>query len=290
MAPAGRCSTASSTRRRCSSVDSVDASPVVPHTTSPSVPLAYRWPIRSTKAFSSTEPSRANGVTMAVRTAPRLMAFRLPDRPTRGLRRVRPVDVHRGRALARAPDDGGGPLARRGSTRGAPCGAARAGSRRVRPRRRRRRRGRTPGASRRAPRTGWSRGRRGGASPTTAPGSVCTSPAHNAVGRERHLAAHPRRRVALGELVAAEDLDGFAAHASNDVRRSQDQTQPGSGRRARIRRDRASARPRAPRPARSTDASMRSREKSLMSRPWTISNFPFDAVTGNDDTRPSGTP
>src|SRR4051794_28737348 len=47
---------------------------------------------------------------MAVRTAPRLMTSRLPHRRGRALRRVRTVDVDRRRALAGAPDHGGGGL------------------------------------------------------------------------------------------------------------------------------------------------------------------------------------
>src|SRR6185312_15995272 len=35
---------------------------------------------------------------------------------------------------------------------------------------------------------------------------------------------------------------------------------------------------------------MRDRENSSTSRPWTISHSPPEDVTGNDDTRPSGTP
>ena len=39
-----------------------------------------------------------------------------------------------------------------------------------------------------------------------------------------------------------------------------------------------------------TEASMRAREKSSMSRPWTMEYSPPEQVTGNDDMRPSGTP
>ncbi|CAM5446189.1 hypothetical protein SGRI78S_04069 [Streptomyces griseus subsp. griseus] len=39
-----------------------------------------------------------------------------------------------------------------------------------------------------------------------------------------------------------------------------------------------------------TDASMRVRENSLMSRPWTISYFPSFVVTGKEEMMPSGTP
>ena len=39
-----------------------------------------------------------------------------------------------------------------------------------------------------------------------------------------------------------------------------------------------------------TEASMRAREKSLISRPWTICQSPLLVVTGNDEMRPSGTP
>src|SRR6478735_337678 len=39
-----------------------------------------------------------------------------------------------------------------------------------------------------------------------------------------------------------------------------------------------------------TDASMRARENSLMSRPWTISYFPSFVVTGKEEMMPSGTP
>ena len=39
-----------------------------------------------------------------------------------------------------------------------------------------------------------------------------------------------------------------------------------------------------------TEASIRPREKSSISRPWTISQSPSLEVTGNDETRPSGTP
>jgi hypothetical protein len=39
-----------------------------------------------------------------------------------------------------------------------------------------------------------------------------------------------------------------------------------------------------------TEASMRAREKSSISRPWTISYLPSFAVTGKDEMRPSGTP
>ncbi|SCE09844.1 alkylhydroperoxidase AhpD family core domain-containing protein [Streptomyces sp. DvalAA-19] len=39
-----------------------------------------------------------------------------------------------------------------------------------------------------------------------------------------------------------------------------------------------------------TDASMRARENSLMSRPWTISYVPFFVVTGKEEMMPSGTP
>lgn len=39
-----------------------------------------------------------------------------------------------------------------------------------------------------------------------------------------------------------------------------------------------------------TDASICSREKSLIDRPCTISYCPFRVVTGNDEMRPSGTP
>jgi hypothetical protein len=39
-----------------------------------------------------------------------------------------------------------------------------------------------------------------------------------------------------------------------------------------------------------TEASIRAREKSLMSRPWTISNLPSFAVTGKEEMMPSGTP
>jgi hypothetical protein len=35
---------------------------------------------------------------------------------------------------------------------------------------------------------------------------------------------------------------------------------------------------------------MRAREKSLMSRPWTISYLPSFVVTGKEEMRPSGTP
>src|SRR4051794_22720553 len=38
------------------------------------------------------------------------------------------------------------------------------------------------------------------------------------------------------------------------------------------------------------DASIRPREKSSISRPWTIDQSPLDVVTGNDEIRPSGTP
>src|SRR4051794_12457092 len=69
-APSGRSWTASSTTRRCSSSVSVEASPVVPHTTNPSDPCAARWCNRSTNACSSTLRSSSNGVTIAVRMAP----------------------------------------------------------------------------------------------------------------------------------------------------------------------------------------------------------------------------
>src|SRR6185437_11369899 len=39
-----------------------------------------------------------------------------------------------------------------------------------------------------------------------------------------------------------------------------------------------------------TEASIRPRENSLISRPWTISKSPLRVVTGNEETRPSGTP
>ena len=39
-----------------------------------------------------------------------------------------------------------------------------------------------------------------------------------------------------------------------------------------------------------TDASMRARENSLMSRPWTISYEPFFVVTGKEEMMPSATP
>ncbi len=39
-----------------------------------------------------------------------------------------------------------------------------------------------------------------------------------------------------------------------------------------------------------TEASMRARENSLISRPWTISYFPPEQVTGKEEIRPSGTP
>jgi|GEM_PF-5501840 len=39
-----------------------------------------------------------------------------------------------------------------------------------------------------------------------------------------------------------------------------------------------------------TVASMRSREKSSISRPWMISHFPSREVTGKDEMSPSGTP
>ena len=35
---------------------------------------------------------------------------------------------------------------------------------------------------------------------------------------------------------------------------------------------------------------MRAREKSSISRPWTIDQSPSEVVTGNDEMRPSGTP
>ena len=35
---------------------------------------------------------------------------------------------------------------------------------------------------------------------------------------------------------------------------------------------------------------MRAREKSSISRPWTILYSPFSAVTGNEEMMPSGTP
>ena len=39
-----------------------------------------------------------------------------------------------------------------------------------------------------------------------------------------------------------------------------------------------------------TEASMRAREKSSISRPWTISHLPPRESTGNEEMRPSGTP
>lgn len=39
-----------------------------------------------------------------------------------------------------------------------------------------------------------------------------------------------------------------------------------------------------------TEASIRAREKSLISRPWTISYLPSFVVTGKDEMMPSGTP
>ncbi len=60
-------STARRITPRCSSSSRVEASPVVPHTTSPSEPCSTRWCISATAASSSTLPSASNGVTIAVR-------------------------------------------------------------------------------------------------------------------------------------------------------------------------------------------------------------------------------
>src|SRR5437016_1054476 len=49
---------------------SVGASPVVPHTTTPSEPLSTRYVARSRNRSTSTEPSALNGVTIAVITEP----------------------------------------------------------------------------------------------------------------------------------------------------------------------------------------------------------------------------
>ena len=62
---------ASPIRPRCSSSVIVEASPVVPATTKPSEPLRARWAISATNASSFTRPSASNGVTIAVRMAPR---------------------------------------------------------------------------------------------------------------------------------------------------------------------------------------------------------------------------
>ena len=71
VAPSGFSWTASSISRRCSSSARVGASPVVPQTTTPSEPCAQRWRSNSTNASSSTRRSSSNGVTIAVRMAPR---------------------------------------------------------------------------------------------------------------------------------------------------------------------------------------------------------------------------
>ena len=70
VVPSGRSPAASSTSRRCSSSESVGASPVVPQMTKPSDPWRARWPMSSTNASSSTSRCSSNGVTMAVMTDP----------------------------------------------------------------------------------------------------------------------------------------------------------------------------------------------------------------------------
>ena len=70
VVPSGRSPAASSTSRRCSSSESVGASPVVPQTTKPSDPWRARCAMSSTNASSSTSSRSSNGVTMAVMTDP----------------------------------------------------------------------------------------------------------------------------------------------------------------------------------------------------------------------------
>ena len=65
--PGPRARSAAGARRR----SRVGASPVVPQTTTPSEPCAQRWRRSSTNASSSTRRSSSNGVTIAVRMAPR---------------------------------------------------------------------------------------------------------------------------------------------------------------------------------------------------------------------------
>ena len=57
-------STTIPTTRRCSSWDSVGDSPVVPHGTTPSVPLAT-WNSTSSRSFASSTSPSLNGVTSA---------------------------------------------------------------------------------------------------------------------------------------------------------------------------------------------------------------------------------
>src|SRR4051794_6484235 len=66
----GASAAASSKSRTFSSSVSVDPSPVVPATTTPSDPFSARNPSRRTNASSSIWPFGSNGVTIAVRTPP----------------------------------------------------------------------------------------------------------------------------------------------------------------------------------------------------------------------------
>ena len=131
VTPSGRSRTASSTSPRCSSSESVDASPVVPQTTKPSEPLAARWCISETNASSSTRSRSSNGVTIAVRIEPRsaMRAQYLRRAGHRAGRLSARADRGRGRRLT-----GGCALGRRrreasGACRIALAAAAREGGR-----------------------------------------------------------------------------------------------------------------------------------------------------------------
>src|SRR6266496_3992543 len=71
-------STTALVRRSRSAAVRVGDSPVVPATTSVSVPLASRWPARRWAPSRSSPPSGRNGVAMAVSTRPKRPGMWLP--------------------------------------------------------------------------------------------------------------------------------------------------------------------------------------------------------------------
>ncbi len=115
----------------------------------------------------------------------------------------------------------------------------------------------------------------------------CTSPSSTARRCWSLLTVLPRPTSASGRPVPAR-----AKPTPADVRRPR--SAPRSPSPAADRRE-AQIRPRPSTVSRSsasslTLASMRSREKSSMSRPWTIDHSPPWVVQGNEDSRPSGVP
>ena len=70
VVPAGRLGAGQLDRRRCSSVDSVGDSPVVPHTTMPVGPVGDQVAHEVDERLLVDGPAASKGVTMAVRTVP----------------------------------------------------------------------------------------------------------------------------------------------------------------------------------------------------------------------------